>query len=229
MYTLKYINQETEIPNLKNLSDKYNIIISSFIVPDIMINVSLDLCADLIYSKPELLHKNEFDVLLKLFDDIINGNSKNTFIIKELSNEQLQNLIKKFESVNKLSNNGSSEEYKQFYNRLLLAIFLFLNYKKEENIKIGQLIEQTLYKGDEYYKEAYDKNEYSYRLYNTIIIPDIIGLSISHSAQEYIQELIKRMIYKKITEQEIVQIKQKILVFEPDIQEFILYIINTSS
>lgn len=224
MYTLKYINQETEIPNLKNLSDKYNIIISSFIVPDIMINVSLDLCADLIYSKPELLHKTEFDVLLKLFDDIINANSKNTFIIKELTNEQLQNLIKKFES-----SNGSGEEYTRFYNRLLLAIFLFLNYKKEENIKIGQLIEQTLYKGDEYYKEAYDKNEYSYRLYNTIIIPDIIGLSISHSAQEYIQELIKRMIYKKITEQEIVQIKQKILVFEQDIQEFILYIINPSS
>ena len=94
MYTLKYINQETEIHDLQNLSNKYNIIISSFIIPEIMMNVKLDLCADLIYSKPELLDKTEFDVLLKLFDDIIIANSKNTFIIKELTNEQLQNLIK---------------------------------------------------------------------------------------------------------------------------------------
>ena len=226
MYTLKYINQETgtEIHDLQNLSNKYNIIISSFIVPEIMMNVKLDLCADLIYSKPELLDKTEFDVLLKLFDDIIIANSKNTFIIKELTNEQLQNLIKKFES-----SNGSGEEYTRFYNRLLLAIFLFLNYKKE-NIKMSELIEQSLYKGNEYYKQAYDTNEYSYRLYNTIIIPDIIGLSMSHSAEKYIQYLIHSMLDNtKLKEEKIPEITKKIKEFEPNIQEFILYLINKSS
>jgi hypothetical protein len=226
MYTLKYINEgkETEIPNLKNLSDKYNIIISSFIVPKIIINVTLDLCSDLIYSKPELLDKSEFDVLLKLFDDIILANSTNTFIIKELTNKQLQNLIKKFEL-----SNESSEEFKQFYNRLLLAIYLFLNYKKE-NIKIGQLIEQTLYKGDEYYKEAYETNETTYRLYNTIIIPDIIGLSIHDSEEKYIQGLIKKIIDNgtAFTQKEIDNIKIEIIGFDQDTQDFILYIIKPS-
>jgi hypothetical protein len=225
MYTLNYIKQgtETQILNLDVLSHKYNIIISSFIVSKIIIEAKLDLCSDLIYSKPELLHENEFKDLLKLFDDIIRSNSANTFIIKELTNTQLKSLIKKFEL-----SNQSNEEFKEFYNRLLLAIYLFLNYKHEENIKLGELIEETLYKGDEYYIEAYDYTMPPYRLYNTIIIPEI-GLScIPEKRKEYIEKLIKIIVSNggRFTQDQTKEITNEIKEFDKDTQAFILYLIN---
>lgn len=191
-------NAEQQLNNTQNnlelLIHNYNVIISSFNLKKI-IHIGLDLCSDLIFSKSELLHENEFNELLTLFNSVLNlfiTNDKLLFHIKGLSLTQLDELINKF----KTKSNFDTNEYNIYYNRIVLSIYLFLNYKKIMNLQVGELIKYKNYKGDAYYKEAYGEKLINYRNCNKFIIPNNMFKGMDEDQTELLNDLIKKNILK---------------------------------
>jgi hypothetical protein len=191
-------NAEEQLNNTQNnlelLIHNYNVIISSFNLKKI-IHIGLDLCSDLIFSKSELLHENEFNELLTLFNSVLNlfiTNDKLLFHIKGLSLTQLDELINKF----KTKSNFDTNEYNIYYNRIVLSIYLFLNYKKIMNLQVGQLIEYKNYKGDAYYKESYGEKLINYRNCNRFIIPNNMFKGMDEDQTKLLNDLIKKNILK---------------------------------
>jgi hypothetical protein len=133
-----------EDPDFTVLQQKYNEIISSFSYDKpILVQIAIDLCADLFSNKSELLVQAEFDEINKLFV----AYASNPIFKKKIdlympSNSKIQEILQI------VKGNESPDNY----NKRLLCILLFLKFKKTPD---EIFVDNKYIKGGEYYSACY--------------------------------------------------------------------------
>lgn len=132
-------------PKYTELQNKYNQIVSSFNYKDvkILINIALDLIADLYYNKAELLTLEEFVTIQVLYQNYLTTPE----FIKKIryyapDNAKVQDLLNVF----------NSDDSPENYNKHLLCIILFLNFEKS---KEDVPVKKEYLKPNEYYSSCY--------------------------------------------------------------------------
>ena len=128
-------------PPYKELQKMYDDIINSFYYStDILAKIALDLSADLYNDTCELLVKEEFDPLNKLYTQ---------YLLNPVFKKKIKRYIPNNPKIKKLVSliDNKSENY----NKMLLSILLFLNFKK---LNSEILIDNKFIK-TEYYKSIY--------------------------------------------------------------------------
>ena len=131
----------------KELQDKYNQIINSFMYNDknILIKIASDLCGDLNYNKAELLVDKEFQQINTLFIAYVNNDVfKKKIALYEPSNVKIKQILELIKS----------EETPEKYNKHLLSMLLFLKFTKHDD---DDVTEQQFIKDSEYYIACYGK------------------------------------------------------------------------
>jgi hypothetical protein len=131
-------------PAYDALQQKYNEVVSSFAYDTpILVQIALDLCADLFSNKSELLVQAEFDEINKLFVAYVsNAEFKKKIDFYMPTNPKIQELLQIFKGDDSPDN----------YNKRLLCVLLFLKFKRTPN---EIFVDTTYIKGGEYYSAAY--------------------------------------------------------------------------